>query len=726
MILHPRFNQLNRFADGDLGARARARIARHLAECTRCRSIVQSIRGISREAPSLLDEDAPAGALESVLARRAAGERIILPSADPLPVKKFDLRVAAAAAAVLTAVAAAGIVILNPSSLSADHSELRFVPEHPTAGATIQVEYRANSFLADNDRLVLRARFRRPNDRTYRRTSHQVNAAELIRDSQGVFRGSVVLPDSTVYAVFAVEDSTGQRADTNGEALWELFAYDGERPSFASLKQRYAELMGRNWTEAARNAKLTAELHPERIESWYMLSAFERWVPGGRGQDSVLAVIADRADSLHGRFADDSSLSRDDVAMMYWVAFSDSKDSEITDFWWNRLAREAPNHPTRVQHLARRTYDDYPDDLDARLDRLEEIWEEYGQAHEFLPSAAYYAASQLGNTRAMEIWKPRVEAMRPWPQWSMVSDFVRHPELREAGMISVRDLLMRLDAISETDRYLLEPVDLFKARQDSARRLYLATLGRALIAEGDVAAGVDTLDLALATGWNADVFSTAAEAKMELGDSAGAIELFSWIAADPTTDSALKTQAESAALAMVDGGRWANLVANGRSEMWQRLLTDAATHASYLDDPSVADSDGDAVPIRALADGRVLLLVLWHYSCGPPGERTLTQVDSLRRRWADVDAEVLVVTDGAPTEMLEFVESSGLDLDLYYDAYGEVKQSFDWWATPSYVVIDDQFRMRYKGDFKPSVRVVEALVAQSRDVASGTAVAAPR
>ena len=726
MILHPRFRQLNRFADGDLQDSARARVTRHLAECTRCRAIVQSIKEISREAPSLLHENAPPGVLESVLTRRAAGERIILPSADPVPSRRLGLRFAAAAAAVLVAVVAAGVVVLNPSSLSADHSELRFVPERPAIGATIQVEYQASSFLADESRLVLRARFRRPNDVSYRRTTHQLDAAELVRNRDGVFRGTFELPDSTVYAVFAVEDSGGHRVDTNGEALWELHTYDHQRPSFASLKQRYAELMGRNWTEAARNAELTAELYPERIESWYMLSAFQRWVPGGIGQDSVLGVIADRADSLHELFAHNTSLTADDVALMYWVALTDSRDSAKVRFWWDRLSSEAPAHPTRVQHLALRTEHRFPNDLRARLGRLEEIWSEYGAAHEYLASAAYGAASRLRGPRAMQRWKPRVEALRPWPQWTIISDFVHHPELRTEGMRSVRDLLTRLETDAQADRYLLETVDLFRVRQDSARRLYLATLGRALIAEGEVAAGVDTLDLALASGWDPDVFSTAAEAKLELGDSAGAIELFSWIAADPTTDSATKERVTSAAVGMVDEARWENLKESGRSEMWRRLLADVATRTSFVDDPSVADSDGHSISVRRLADGRTLLVVLWHYSCGPPGERTLLQVDSLRKRWLGVDAEAIVVTDGSPNEMLDFIESTGLELDLYYDVYGEVKQSFDWWSTPSYIVIDDQFRMRYKGDFKPSIRVVEALVAQSNDIASGNIVTAPQ
>jgi hypothetical protein len=161
--------------------------------------------------------------------------------------------------------------------------------------------------------------------------------------------------------------------------------------------------------------------------------------------------------------------------------------------------------------------------------------------------------------------------------------------------------------------------------------------------------------------------------------------------------------------------------------MWRRLLADVATPASFLDDPSIADSDGVPASMRRLADGRVLLVVLWHYRCGPPGEQTLLQVDSLRKHWLGLDAEVLVVTDGASNEeMLAFIEATGLDVQLYHDIYGEVKQSFDWWSTPSYVVVDHEFRIRFKGDFKSSVRVVEALVARSHDIESGIVLVAPQ
>ena len=83
MITHPRFVHLNDYADRELPEKARARVSGHLAKCTECRNTVMSIRSMTEEANRLSAFRAPEGALGRILERYAAGERVILPVADP-------------------------------------------------------------------------------------------------------------------------------------------------------------------------------------------------------------------------------------------------------------------------------------------------------------------------------------------------------------------------------------------------------------------------------------------------------------------------------------------------------------------------------------------------------------------------------------------------------------------------------------------------------------------
>lgn len=84
-ILHPGFRRLRAFAAGELPPAERARVAGHLAGCPRCRRVVASVRALVAAAAEETAPPVPAGAWESILARRAAGEQVILPAADPAP-----------------------------------------------------------------------------------------------------------------------------------------------------------------------------------------------------------------------------------------------------------------------------------------------------------------------------------------------------------------------------------------------------------------------------------------------------------------------------------------------------------------------------------------------------------------------------------------------------------------------------------------------------------------
>ncbi|HET7462347.1 MAG TPA: hypothetical protein VFJ82_13925, partial [Longimicrobium sp.] len=78
---HPRVATLSRHADG---AAPGPRLAAHLLRCPRCRAAVDEMRALAESARAAPVPLPAPDALERILARRAAGERVLLP-ADPAP-----------------------------------------------------------------------------------------------------------------------------------------------------------------------------------------------------------------------------------------------------------------------------------------------------------------------------------------------------------------------------------------------------------------------------------------------------------------------------------------------------------------------------------------------------------------------------------------------------------------------------------------------------------------
>ncbi|MEW5929052.1 MAG: zf-HC2 domain-containing protein, partial [Gemmatimonadota bacterium] len=87
IVRHPGFRRLSLHADGDLDAHTERRVARHLEGCARCRAALDRIRRLDAEARALPTPALRSDALERVLARHGAGDRVLLPLADP-PVRR--------------------------------------------------------------------------------------------------------------------------------------------------------------------------------------------------------------------------------------------------------------------------------------------------------------------------------------------------------------------------------------------------------------------------------------------------------------------------------------------------------------------------------------------------------------------------------------------------------------------------------------------------------------
>jgi len=627
--------------------------------------------------------------LERIHERLAANEHVILPLADPL---RASARWRVAAAAVLVLAAGAGLWFAWPAAtLTAGdiQGELTFTPATPRAGATVQVTYRAPSTLTGRDRLILRVRYRSTRDDAYQRTTRQAVAAQLTRAGGGLFRTNLRLPDSVVYAAFAVEDADGRIVDSNGRRLWELLVHDPEgRPTFDALKQRENDMMGRNWEEGYETARQVAALYPDRVGSWSNLFFYEKYVLGQSHLDSALDGHRTRLKAFHDRLARRASLTGDDLGDMFWYAM-DVGDSVREAFWRSRLEREAPTSPLAVQNRAlaigARAWKD-KDSVRALAD-LDRLWDEAGPAHGNLVNVGWSMAQRVGDSAGLVRWADHYLVMNPRDSSWIATVFTRYPALREEGMRRLRRHLEGLQMLNDSRRALERTVEEQRAVDAASARQILVALGDALVASGRTAAGLDTLRLAVGEGWDVTLFRRVAQIQLSVGDTAGALRLLGLVAADPATEELTGVP--------VDSAEWARLVQEGRSEMRRRLL-DMAVRRGLPPEARLERAGGSAVRLDTLTRGRVTFVAFWSRHCGPSLEE-LPALERLTGRLRKQGVAIVTITDERVSDDLQrFLADQKLTFPVYADAWREASRAFSQWGTPSYFVLDADGVVRFE------------------------------
>lgn len=220
--------------------------------------------------------------------------------------------------------------------------------------------------------------------------------------------------------------------------------------------------------------------------------------------------------------------------------------------------------------------------------------------------------------------------------------------------------------------------------------MVFAALGRALIEDGRVAAGIDTLRLALVNDWNPRLFGEVAEHEVAQGDSSRARTLWARVAADPGTSPAIADSLRTRAI--VSDSRWEEAVANARAEMHRIVLS--AADSIVL--PTVLLSDGDQTPasLSALADGRMAVVVFWSLNCAP-SRASLPQIQRLHERLSDSVRVITIVREQPSPELSALLTSGGHTLQVLHDADGSARQAFNSWSTPSYYIVDANGSLRF-------------------------------
>ena len=713
MIPHPNFGDLNRYADRELSERSRTRVANHLAKCPVCRGTVLALRGLTTEAPQILAPKAPADALAKILVRQASGETVILPVADP-PRRRitFGLRSAAAAVAITTA---SIVAVFTVPELGAEFSELHLTPIAASLGNTLDVEYNSTSLFADEDRLFIRGRYRIPGDEFASGPRGEVITAPLYRYDRTRFEGTVELPDSAVYMVFAIENAAGDAIDSRGGALWEVIKKDEKgKPLYAGLVQKQYEWLERNGALARATARLATTLYPDNPDAWGRVASLEALGVLDADPGALRLRHAARFDQFERDYAG-KSLTDEQLAGMYSYGFG-LVDADRLTHWRNRLLTEAPNHPTAVQAHVFVITERHRDRPDLALEELEELWHAHGSAHTVLPRNGFAQALKTGMAGEIEWWADRKHEMEPRASMNDALALLDIPALKPKGMTRMREQLARWDAEANQNRALQSTVREDRLRMAALRRRALTALGKALVETGRPVAGLDTLALAVSTGWDANAFRAMAHAYVGLGNTERAVTMLARVVVDPGTHPPVVDSLEAVGVAAIGRSAWDMLRRGALTDMYQQTLRESIGR-SVPKDVFVVDHKGERHRLRDLTAGRVTFVALWTRFCNRCIEQLdqLEEVAALLRATAPDAANAMVVTDGPPSaELRQLLEAHQMTLPLFYDESLGAHRALGAWEIPNYVVLGGAGRVQFaRTQLSQVVRQAEVLL--SRD-----------
>ena len=690
MIMHPSLPRLAAFAAGELDGARRVRAARHLERCTACRRAVSELRearGVLRDATAPAP---PAGAWDAIAARVSAGEQVILPAAEDAPPRRMSrplLRAAAVAGLLLAGGAAA---VLSTREAVAEVSELQLSPDRPGPGATVQVAYRPATLLAGADRLVLRARL--VDD--FGGSTYQIPAvavAELRREGS-VYRGAFTLPDSIVYAVFAVEDGDAARVDHNGER-WDLMVMDSAgRPLPRALLRKSEDLDLRDTQAAGEAARRATELYPDRPDAWQKRFYAEIESAPRTVQDSLSRAHGERVRALSAAWRGRADLTVEEAGTFVFYAGTVG-DTLLAREWkallYERWPADAASYQQRVFELAER----HRGDRAAADAALERMWGEVRGGSGQLAFSALQLAMQSRDPQGILRWGDRMAALEPGFGPVVARYAMAHPSIRPQAMDRVRQALRWLETTEAERRPLTRTAAEHRRDTDRSRGFFLSMLGRGLVEGGQARAGMDTLQMAMGITWDPDLFRGIADARLALGDTAGAVDALARVAADPGTGAAFADSARTRLGRFHQADAWARQVQAARGEMRDFVMRGVENRA-VLGEVVLADARGARTEIEPAGDAPTLV-AFWSRWC-PPSRMELGELEQVAQALRGRGVRVVTVTDDTPdAEFQEFVRSSGLTFPIYFDTDRAARRALQNQGTPTYLVLDAAGRIRF-------------------------------
>lgn len=667
-LRHPSWADLNRFADGELSPSRQRQVSEHLAGCSRCRREVAFVRQAGQLARSLETPPVPEEILDRVLERRAEGDRVLLPLESPgaRPAPRRRILPAAAAALVLLV---AGL-FATTGLLEADHGGLRIEPERPTAGELLTVHYDGAFEFASDEFLTLKARYRTENGRVWEQI-----AGILERGDDGVFTTSLALPDSVVYATFAVEDLAGDNLDSNNGRLWDIVVFgDGGRPTAAALWERFLDVQ-MNSLPALETAVQLTEQYPDSPRGWALRFVMELET-SARNADSARAAHKDRFRRLERSLTERPPSDPDELAAMAYYG-AQLGETASAEFWL--LQAERAGADGAILFIARSflLWTDTTRTRSDALPRVEALWQKAPFEIAQLAELGWRTALEAGDWQEVLRWLPRYRNARGALQLAAIIDELQARFPAEQVITWAQEAADAL-LLAPTHRPMHRVAWLHTRYMNEVRQKALGHLAALARETGRLEAAHSLARQGLTLAWETEALESIGATLLEIGDTANAAEAFARAAADPM--GAAPPDAVTA------DPRWARLLAGARSELTRYVLRE-----SVMQFPDVELTSPDRAGV-----------VVFDWSCDDSEER----VPKLANAIGDAALHVVLVRYTGQTGR----PSCDLPIPATVDWTGEISQSFGVLGVPTYSVIDAAGRVRFTAsDFEDVPRQLAAL-----------------
>ncbi|MXV94974.1 MAG: TlpA family protein disulfide reductase [Gemmatimonadetes bacterium] len=592
----------------------------------------------------------------------------------------------------------------TPDGPPKPNGELRFSPSAPVEGGQIAVTYSPATMLAGERTLVLRGHFRTRDNELYNGGLRNHRIATMVRQSNGDFTTGFTLPDSVVYAAFAVEDGQGRRIDADGGKLFELLLHgaDGE-PLYHALVQRAYDFAGRYWTTSLASIRRATQLYPDTLGGWGLLRFFERVALGSGGGDSLTTWHRQNFAAIHARYSEQRPLDPASVAAIQDYARTVADSAEV-EFWTGRLLEEAPGTYASEQQRAMSTYLRWSEDRDAEsaLAAFEEYWPHARGRGTQMAEFALSVAIEGRDLVSVDRWTERMIEDDRRGQSFVANRLRRLPERRERSVELALETIPatlpleagEVELAAAEDRALGHTTPAYARYRVRAHAAALRRYSRVLEDAGRIEEALDAMVAAASASIDPGIFRRLAKLRMAHGDTAGAARDYAVVAADPGT-----SEGEADSLADLVGLRpetagWKRLLDSAREAIHPRVLADTV---GWTPQPSlVDDADGNRRSLSELLEGRPTVLVFWTRNCNYSVQE-IPELVRLHRFVGRTDARILsiAVEDVPGPEMDEFIATQGITYPVYYDLRREATNAFGISGTPTHLVVDADGRVRF-------------------------------
>ncbi len=717
-FFHPRDSTLNRFADRELSESDRRNVAKHLAVCGRCRRAVGDIRRLTKQAMRLRQPEVPKQLLWKILHASTNGGGAILPDPSefvpdpPVRVQPRWVMVAVGIAATVV------LIIATAPEVVSESSALEITPARPEAGDLIEIEYRATPLLRSPDGVVVRAKFFHANEPAWDESSRLLTLDTLELSKRGTYRGVFRLPEDFAYAELAIESLDGEVIDLGGIEGWTVSAHDGNRPTFEALRQQKFDYFRRNWMDRGfALADSATRLYPNEPSVWSDLLAFAPNF-GQAVMDSLVRVQAPIFGRLASQFSDDSPPEW--VSEMFWWTFS-LQDQEKNQLWRDRALGRAPATHYAVQQFVREVMAE-PDSSDVNLvlRTLDALWNIVGPRHT-IATPAFYLAAKKHLDSASVVWAARLIELKPWERVNVARRLTSVEGARSEAIDELRTALALVTRSWSRDRPLSHKVSQHARNLASSQRHIASLLGRALLDNGDYRGALSYVDHAVQSGWDVEAFTTAARARLALGDSVAAAQLFSRTYVDSRAVGTASKSIETWGRRLV-GERWDGYVTAADSTMRYWVAQESAVLAQMEGD-SVLNPGGQTEYLsEAMGSDLTVLAFVWLVG-GETHSEIVDLLNVLAKKVKKDGVRVIVLTSQVPNPRFESVINETSTLTWFHDVYASAARYFATRRTPDFFVVDPVTNRQFRSSSFAEIPRQLAVLQQLRSVNSSALIA---